>query len=163
MPPYLPFPIATLPESVQKFVLATATAIGCDAAFVALPMLAVLARVIGNRRKIGLKSTWTEPAVIWGAIVARTGSQKSPALQAATAFLQELEQRAYEDFQKDLADYRVRKVAYEQELDASGSLAGVTIETAEQPPEEPSCLRYVTTDITIAALTNVLARNSMVC
>ena len=157
VPPYIPFPIWTLPESVRKFVLATAAAIGCDVAFVALPILAALARVIGNRRKIGLKSTWSEPAIIWGAIVARTGSQKSPALQAATAFLQELEQRAYEEFQQELANYRVRKAAYEQEVDASGSLAGVTVETAELPPEEPSCLRYVTTDITIAALTNVLA------
>ncbi len=60
--------------------------------------------MIGNRRKISLKSTWSEPAIIWGAIVARTGSQKSPALQAATAFLQELEQRADEEFQQELRE-----------------------------------------------------------
>ncbi len=55
------------------------------------------------------------------------------------------------NFNKNFANYRVRKAAYEQEVDASGSLAGVPIETAELPPEEPSCLRFVTTDITIAA------------
>ena len=63
--PYKPFPVSILPAAVGNFVDAASCAIGCDASFVALPLLGCLARAIGNKRVIRLKRTWTEPAIIW--------------------------------------------------------------------------------------------------
>ena len=45
---YQPFPIDVLPGVVGSFVREAGTAIGCDASFIALPLLACLARAIGN-------------------------------------------------------------------------------------------------------------------
>ena len=46
---YQPFPVHTLPGPVGAFVVAAAAAIGCDPMFIALPLLACLARAIGQQ------------------------------------------------------------------------------------------------------------------
>ena len=48
---YQPFPVDALPEAIRGYVMAAARAIGCDPAFVALPLLAALAAAIGNTRR----------------------------------------------------------------------------------------------------------------
>ena len=154
---YIPFPVEVLPQVVRNYVSAAAAAIGCDPAFIALPLLASLARAIGNRRVVCLKSTWVEPAVLWLAIVGKSGTHKSPAIQAGTGFLQTLENQAYADFETAQADYQERRLIYEQELAAwEKPQAGLTT-PPPLPPEEPTCHRYITSDITIEALACLLA------
>ncbi len=80
---FIPFPLEALPEPVRSFVAKAARAIGCDPSFVALPLLAGLASAIGNTRRIELKRGWTEPAIVWAAIVGESGTLKSPALELA--------------------------------------------------------------------------------
>lgn len=84
---YKPFPVHCLPAIVGKFVGAASKAIGCDPAFIALPLMACLARAIGNKRVIRLKRSWVEPSIIWAAIVGKSGTHKTPALSASTRFL----------------------------------------------------------------------------
>jgi hypothetical protein len=67
--PYRPFPVDALPIPIATYVSQAATALGCDPAFVALPVLAVAASAIGNSRTISLKRTWQEPAILWTAII----------------------------------------------------------------------------------------------
>ena len=64
-----PFPIDLLPPVVRNYVVEHAEALGIDSAFVAVPMLAQLAGLIGQSRQIELKRTWKEPAIIWTCIV----------------------------------------------------------------------------------------------
>jgi hypothetical protein len=83
LPTYQPFPLAALPPILREYVDASAAAIGCDPALVALPGLAVVAGCIGNARAIRLKRGWTEPSILWDVTVAASGAQKSPAWAAA--------------------------------------------------------------------------------
>ncbi len=76
--PFTPFPLTALPEPARSFVKRGAQAIGCDPSFIALPLLAGLASAIGNSRRIQLKRTWEEPAIVWGVIVGDSGTLKSP-------------------------------------------------------------------------------------
>jgi hypothetical protein len=92
LPPYRPFPVKALPESVAAYVGLAAQALGCDPAFVALPALSALAAMIGTSRTIRLKSTWTEPSVVWSAIIGESGTLKSPALDLAVGFLPTLQE-----------------------------------------------------------------------
>jgi hypothetical protein len=109
VPPYKPFPLAALPPTVREYVDASAAAIGCDPALVALPALAVAAGCIGNSCAIRLRRGWTEPAVIWAVTVATSGQLKSPAWAAAQDPLME--------HQADLAAEEQRdREAYEQAL-----------------------------------------------
>jgi hypothetical protein len=45
---YVPFPLDALPEPVRGYTDACSAAIGCDPAYVALPVLSMLAGAIGN-------------------------------------------------------------------------------------------------------------------
>ncbi len=76
---YMPFPLAALPQPMRDYVDACSSAIDCDPAYIGLPLLAAKAAAIGNTRRIRLKRSWTEPAILWGAIVGESGTAKSPA------------------------------------------------------------------------------------
>ena len=45
---YEPFPLDALPEPIARYVEAAAKSICCDPAYVALPLLSVLASAVGN-------------------------------------------------------------------------------------------------------------------
>src|SRR5215472_5257248 len=77
------FPTDTLPPRVKDFVEECAASLPVAPDLVALPVLVAVGTAIGNTRSIRLKDDWTEPASLYGTIIADTGSMKSPALQAA--------------------------------------------------------------------------------
>jgi hypothetical protein len=106
---YVPFPVHLLPDAVQTYVAEHAAAIGIDAAFVAVPMLPVLAALIGQSRSLFIKRNWTEPSILWAATVADVSTGKSPGWQAATAPAKELERRIHEQ-------HRLAQQQYQQAL-----------------------------------------------
>ena len=67
--PWRPFPVKALPSPVFTYVVEAAAAIGCDVTYIALPVLAVMASVIGTTRQIRLKRTWAEFPIVWAIIV----------------------------------------------------------------------------------------------
>jgi hypothetical protein len=152
--PYTPFPIDVLPAAVGDCVRAASCAIGCDSSFVALPLMACLARAIGNKRVIRLKRTWTEPAIIWASIVGKSGSHKTPAMAAAMSFLNREQAKAITAFQEAVAQFDQDKALYDREY-AAWKRAKST-EPPPWPPEEPVCNRFITTDTTIEALAFML-------
>jgi hypothetical protein len=101
---YKPFPAELLPDVVQQYVAEHSQAIGIDAAFVAVPMLTVLAGLIGQARRLYIKRNWTEPSILWAVTVADVSTGKTPGWQAATA-----PARAIED-----SIYKLRKQAEQQ-------------------------------------------------
>lgn len=56
-----------------------------------MPLLAVLGAAIGNSRWAKVDSDWSEPPIIWSTIVAKSGTGKSPAADAAMAPLEKLQ------------------------------------------------------------------------
>lgn len=96
---YEPFPVDALPSPVREYVAENAAALDVDAAMIALPTLAMLAACIGTTRTIALSATWSEPAVLWCVLIARSGERKSPALDAALAPLREVQARALREWQ----------------------------------------------------------------
>lgn len=158
---YIPFPVDTLPPVVTEYVAAAADAIGCDPSFIALPLLACLARAIGNKRVIRLKRTWSEPSIIWGAIVGKSGTHKTPALQAATSYLQRKQSDAIAQYDDALAKYEEERAVYEREYAAwKRSRKSGPTEPPPWPPALPVCTRYVTTDATMEAIASLLVSKS---
>lgn len=49
-----------------------------------LPLLVTLGTAIGNSRLVKIKNSWLEGAALYGAVVANTGSMKTPALKLMT-------------------------------------------------------------------------------
>lgn len=85
----MPFPVKSLPKVMANYVTEGAEVIGCDPAYIALPLIAAVGRAIGNKRVIRLKRTWTEPPIIWAAVISDSGEHKTPAQKLASRFLQE--------------------------------------------------------------------------
>ncbi|MCC7085583.1 MAG: DUF3987 domain-containing protein [Pirellulales bacterium] len=154
--PYQIFPVEVLPGIVGTFVAEAAAAIGCDASFVALPTLACLARAIGNKRVIRLKRTWQEPAIVWAAIVGKSGTHKSPSIAEATKCLQAKQAEAMVQYQEAQRHHEQERALYER--DYAAWKRNKTTEPPPWEPQEPALARYIVSDITIEALADRLHR-----
>ena len=80
---YRPFPVDALPGPLDAFVRTAARSMVCDPSFIALPVLAASAAAIGSTRRVVLKRGWSEPAIIWAAIIGESGTTKTPAFKLA--------------------------------------------------------------------------------
>jgi hypothetical protein len=152
-----PFPLDALPEPARSFTSETARAIGCDVAFITLPLLATLAAAIGNSRRIRLKRTWSEPAVLWLLPIAESGQHKSPAYDAPLRAIRARQDHALAKHREALAGHETAKRQYEADLAEwrkHGRKAGVE---APQEPEEPVCERFWCSDTTVEGLASLLA------
>lgn len=88
--PFQPFPVDALPGPIARLVRAVAGATGTDPSWAALAALVVIAGCIGNRAAVVLKLGWVEPAILWAALVGKSGSIKSVVLRLVTRPLVEL-------------------------------------------------------------------------
>jgi len=76
-----PFPVAVFPAPLRQFIHEVANALPCPPDFVTVPMLALLGCAIGTSRVLRVKPGWVEGSRIYAAVVAETGTKKSPALK----------------------------------------------------------------------------------
>jgi hypothetical protein len=153
--PYRPFPLGAIGEPARSFVAETASALGCDPAFVALPALAAMAACVGNSRVIRLKRGWSEPSVIWTVIVGDSGTLKTPAYVKAVRHLFSIQETlrgeydvAHRTYAEQLREYRARSRR------ARGNRGGLG-----PPPAEPPYRQIVSSDITIEQLAVALEDN----
>ncbi|WP_437224656.1 DUF3987 domain-containing protein [Planctomicrobium sp. SH661] len=118
---------------------------------VALPMLSSLAAAVGNSAVVEVKSTWTEPFVIWTATIAESGSNKSSSLNAGTSFVGEQHDLSIKQnadalhmFEEELAEW---------ERQCSGK--------RQKPPKpnRPVPRRFQVGDVTTEALIDILTGN----
>jgi hypothetical protein len=161
-PPWQPFPIGEIPEPVRGYILAGSAAMKCDVAYIALPMLAGLASAIGATRRIALKGGspgWMEPAVVWAAVVAESGSMKSPAQNLALRPLRRAQEWQLEQLPELVALYERDKALYDADLQRWKRRGRDKGEPPPEKPEEPRVDRYVVNDITIEALAEILSHN----
>jgi len=153
------FPTDVLPEPVARFVHEAARSIGCDESYVVLPLLSALASAVGNTRRIRLKSSWTEPCIIWTVIVAPSGSKKSPALSLSVKALQKRQDQAFREHEGAVSDYQEAKAIYDVQL-ADWKKRGVKHnETMPVMPERPVAVRYITSDSTAEAMAALLSES----
>ncbi len=152
---YQPFPVKALPMRLAKFVARVAKALGCDASYVALPLLAALAAAIGNCRAIRLKRGWVEPSIVWAAIVGDSGTLKSPALDKALRPARERQRDAMRAFEQASIRYKQELLVYERDL-KDWKLGDETCAVLPVEPQVPVPERYVVEDITVEALAALL-------
>lgn len=153
--PYRPFPTHVLPRVLARFVREAAASIGCDESFVALPMLAGLAGMIGNTRRARIKFDWSEPAVLWTVIVAESGARKSPPIDKALRPVHDMQAEAMKEFNNRLIEYKLNLEEHRRKMKAYHA-DGAEGEPPREP-EKPVPKRIVVEDITTEALADRLA------
>ncbi len=141
--PYEPFPTELLPEPLAAYVRAVAEAVYCDDAYVSLPLLATLAGAIGNSRRIRLKDSWSEPAVLWCVTVGDSGSRKSPGFDAGTWPLSVLQSAEFSRWRDEHSEWEERRRSGGKDFD--------------EPEPQPT--RYIVQDSTLEGLAALLESN----
>jgi hypothetical protein len=162
VPAFKPFPVSVLPEPVRSLVADAAKAIGCDPSYIALPLLSALASAIGNTHRIELKRGWTEPAIIWTAMVGDSGTMKTPAFKLAMKAIRKAQADAFKEYDAARAEWEAQSLRYEAELTGWKRQAAKGRGDAGDPPEKPAppiARRYIVSDTTTEALAPILLGN----
>lgn len=149
IPPWQPFPLETFPEQALSYVREGAAAIGCDPVMIALPVLAMLGASIGLTRRIQLKKSWCAPPTIWGAVIAKSGTLKSPAQELGLRPLMLVQNHAMTDYKERLTEFRVK---LDEWKNCKKSERGPR-------PEAPIATRYICSDVTTEGLAPILEVN----
>jgi hypothetical protein len=156
-----PFPVELLPDPVRSFVAEKSKSIGCDASFLALPMLAYAAGAIGTTRSCRVRDDgWEEPTVVWAAIVGDPGSQKTPAFKAAGQFADARQRAAFVEHAEQLREHE--RAMLEHDAAVAAWKRDVAKGRGGAPPDKPVppvATRYVASDTTIEAVVPMLVAN----
>ncbi|MHB9045654.1 MAG: YfjI family protein, partial [Pirellulales bacterium] len=148
-----PFPVAVLPEPIGGFVRAAAKALGCDTSYVGLPILSALASAIGNSRRILLKPGWLEPPILWTAIIGKSGTLKSPAMELALRPVRERQRRHFQEHDAAMLEYEQALEEYEHAKRSKGG------GPRPERPARPICRRTWVDDLTTEGLAVILQEN----
>lgn len=152
-----PFPTHVLPEPIQSFVRRGAISICCDESYLAVPLLAGLAGAIGNTCRIRIKPEWSEPAIVWAAIVGESGTAKSPALELALRPLRRRQQEAMRRHAEEMKAHEAAMAVHERDRSAWNRS-----KSSSPPPEKPQAPvveRCWTDDATTEAIAVLLQQN----
>ncbi|WP_331372875.1 YfjI family protein [Sinorhizobium chiapasense] len=100
LPPVKRFDAGMLPEALAAYVFDIAERQQCPVDFVAVAALVGLSGLAGNRIRIAPKQhdDWEVVPNLWGALIGRPGSMKTPAIKAALAPLYAIEKQLREEW-----------------------------------------------------------------
>ncbi|TWT86242.1 hypothetical protein Mal64_37810 [Pseudobythopirellula maris] len=152
-PAWRPLPVESLGGVLAEFVDATARSQVVDPSMVALPLLAALAGAIGASRRVAIKPDWCEPSILWCALVAPSGSGKTPAAAPVLRVVRDRDARAVRENERLLAEHREDCERH----DAERRRNKTTDRGAR--PERPPLVRYHLQDVTPEQLLAVLVDN----
>ncbi|GAB6167487.1 hypothetical protein JCM19992_34870 [Thermostilla marina] len=157
IPAWEPYPTEALPEPFRRFVEETRKAIGCDACYVAMPLLTAAGAAIGTTRCLHPKDNWKVFPILWTALVGESGSQKTPALKAAIQFAQSKERDLAAQNEADRERYEAEQAEYEKA--ASEWRRSKDGTSQPQKPRPPVSRRALVQDITVEGLAAILRDN----
>lgn len=156
--PFRPFPTEALPDVCAEFVRQAGRSIDCDESMVAIPLITAIAAAIGNSCRVQLKRDYSEPAIVWAAVVSESGSRKSPALECPIKPLRKKEAEEIKKYRGALADWEIDMRHFKAASRKSKRGANDAVELSDEP-QRPVCRRYIVSDITTEAVADRLEKN----
>ncbi len=160
--PFRPFPVDALPAPIARFVRSVAGATSTDPSWAALAALVVMAGCIGNRVAVKLKRGWVEPAILWAALVGKSGSIKSIVLRLVARPLVELFKMEREEFATKKSAYAIGMERHNVEM-TKWKKEQKNSPPRDPPlePEKPKEKRVLVSDVTIEKLAALLGENPL--
>ncbi|MBK7042237.1 MAG: DUF3987 domain-containing protein [Rhodanobacteraceae bacterium] len=167
-PSPMPFDMALLPESLRPWVDDMAERLQCPPDLLAVSAVVGAGSILGNR--IGVRpqenSDWTECPNLWGMIVGRPGTMKSPAMNQALAPLRRLQVQARDVHAESMKSHAKAMESHElrtkaAKVSATRALTKNAAASIELPdaPDAPTLRRYIANDSNIASLGELLRQN----
>lgn len=135
--------------------------------FVALGLLTATAGLIGPKRRASPWTGWTEPAILWGALVGPPSFGKSPAVDSIRDAIGIIEREQNADWKERSANYEearkvheARQSAWEGELTAAAKKGHAAPPMPrDEIPAPPTRRRLWAGDTTTEMLVRLLAEN----
>lgn len=163
--PY-PFPVDCLPKTVRDLCTHGARSMEVDSSMLALPALVAMAGAIGGTHEVQIKQGWTEPCILWAAVVSKSGSGKTPAQNVALKPLHLADYKLRNEQDSDMQVYEQAMRLHEAQLKAWQSRARKAAASEEEiegvppiPPAKPPHLRLLAQDITSESIGELLQDN----
>ena len=157
---WVPFPVDEFPTSMKNYIVESAKSLNVDPAYIGVFTLSVVASMIGSGFRIQLKPGWREPSIINTALVASSGSGKSPGMDAANEPLHIIQNNADKKFMEAEADYERELTIYKAKLKKwNEGLGKNPSSTPPVKPISPVPKAYIADDTTPEALIEILSEN----
>lgn len=173
--PVEPFSWAIIPEAFRDWTSDISNRMQCPPDFLAMPDITLVGSLIGTRCGVKPKKfdDWTVIPNLWGGVVGRPSTLKSPALAEAFQPLDRLEAEAKENFDEkmdsyeiDLLEYAARKEELKADMKkAAQGKAGKIMDKVKKAfadlkeAEKPLWHRYRTNDCTVEKIHELLKEN----
>lgn len=160
------FPLDLLPDDWANWVANAADSTSAPPDYVALPLLTSAAALIGNSRCVKLRAGWSEPCILWGAMIGAPSAGKTPGSRAVLAQVKRIEAGLAEDHKEALADWerasevaKAARASWESEVkEAQGAgRQAPPIPAEATAPDRPPFPSIVLNDATQEAIQRIQA------
>ncbi len=163
-----------LPEAFKAYVEDCSYRMQSPPDFIAVALMVALSALVGRKVAIHPKQldSWLVVPNLWGAIVGRPSTMKSPTLSEALKFVAALEACAKEDFDRAMAAFSDDSVLHDLQAKNAKKDAERAVKAGEQDeakkiiqaaskstPQEPMRRRYKVNDSTVEKLGELLNEN----
>ena len=182
--PVLPFTLDMVPEPLQPWIKDIAHRRQCPLDFVAIPVIIMVASLIGARCSIkpNEKDDWTVTPNLWGGILGDPGTLKSPICSEVLFPFGYLENKAKEDYLERKSQYDAEKAAFIEskntferkikdliekstsDINTSNEIELKLVkdqlaDLLKKCPSEPAFKRYKVSDTTLEKMHEILSQN----
>jgi hypothetical protein len=139
------FPVEVFPLPVQQIIAATNQNLNFPIDFVGASLLYAVSVAVGNTHKVEIKKGWLESSVLYLAIVARAGTNKSHPLSFALQPIVEQDKRTYRQYEQQRQEYEKAVSLSKKERE----------QQAIAEPIKPVWQKFLLSDFTPEALAEV--------
>ena len=136
--------------------------------YVAMPLLAATAALIGNARVVSPWSGWREPAIIWAGAVGDPSAGKSPGADPVLSAVRDVQKQLGEGFDEKRRDWETLAASANATRDSWEAKVREAVKAGREPPtmpaaavapKEPELPRILTNDVTPERLGVLLSIN----
>ncbi len=139
------FPVEVFPLPVQKIITATNESLNFPIDFIGASLLYAVSVAVGNTHRVEVKKGWVESSVLYLAIVARAGTNKSHPLSFALQPIVEQDKRTYRHYEQQKQEYDRTVSLSKKEREQQGI----------DEPIKPVWQKFLLSDFTPEALAEV--------
>ncbi|MFO1149082.1 MAG: DUF3987 domain-containing protein [Alsobacter sp.] len=132
------FPLALLGEFWGSFCEAHAKARFCPSDYVAAALLASASTLIGNSRWPAASNHWSEPPILWFALVGGPSSSKSVGMDPATNLLRKVEAEAVDTARGDIDEHERACAIAAAENEKWRAEVKTAVNAGQIPPPKPA-------------------------
>lgn len=155
-----------LPEPFFRLVEQQTRNTGLPTNYLVMAWLTACAGLIGTSREISpAPHSWSEPPILWTALVGEPSDMKSPSIDLSQKLVEEIDAELHpinakklEEFAQELTRYSAEQKAYEAEIKNAGRTMGSTSEPPIKP-KRPALERLLVGNVTPEKLIALFADN----